>query len=318
MLKLQKSAIFQIIKYKFPMNYYNAFGLQIASEIELPGLLSGTGKIDLNIKLGKVPDKLSGIIKNRGAAYELTEDYFLLKIRNVAKFLVKKSEEIIIEKLPGASNEQLSLYTINTPIGVVLHRLGNIPLHASAVAFGDFCAVFTGMSGAGKSTISTALNRKGYHLLTEEICAVSLSEKKIPVVHPGAAYTYLWRNTLDFFGYDKNKLFFRPNNPEKYRIPVNNNFCEKALPMKRLYVLSTKNSPDIETEEITGKQKFLPIRNNTYRYRIGKAIGKHGTSFMLHTSIGKHTIVKRIKRPNGKMLVNEIVELIEKDIQKIS
>ena len=295
------------------MNYYKAFGLQIASELELPGLMHGNGKVDLNIKFGNVPEKLSGTLKSKGAAYELTEDSFLLRIKGVANFFVKKSNEIIIEKSSGVSNEQLSLFTINTPIGVVLHKLGNIPLHASAVEIGNSCVVFTGASGAGKSTISSALVKKGYRLLTEEICAISLSEKGIPVVHPGAAYTYLWSDILDFFGYDKSKLIHRPNNPEKYRIPVNNNFCEKPLPLKKLYVLSTKNTSGIEIEEITGKEKFLPIKNNTYRRRIGKAVSKPETSFMFHTSIGKHTIVKRIKRPSKEIVIDELVDLILND-----
>jgi hypothetical protein len=298
------------------MNNYKAFGLQISSELQLSGLLPHKGEADVTIRFGKVPEQLPGALKAEGILYQINKDSLLLKIPNVGKYLIKDGKEIVIEKYNGVTEDELCLFTINTPIGALLHQRGFFPLHASAVEIDDACVVFTGVSGAGKSSILTAFQKHGYRILTEEICSISLSENNIPYVHPGAAYTYLWSDVLAYFDIDSSKLKHRPNNPEKYKLPLDENFCDKRLPLKRIYILNTHNSPDIKIEELKGQDKILPIKNNSYRKRIGTSITNPIESFSNYSNIGKHVIIKQISRPKSKLCVEEIYESIIKDLKK--
>jgi hypothetical protein len=68
-------------------------------------------------------------------------------------------------------------------------------------------------------------------------------------------------------------------------------------------------------EEIKGQEKFLPIKHNAYRYRIGNAISSPAASFNMQTSIGKHTMVKRISRPDGKVNIDLLRERIISDLE---
>ncbi len=297
------------------MYYYTAFGLQIASEPELPGLMPGAGIPDVTIRFGEVPEHLPEPIKNKGVAYELNEGSFLLRVPCIARFLVSQGNEIVIDRASGTDDVDLSLFTINTPIGVLLYQRGFLPMHASAIEVNGVCVIFTGVSGVGKSTILASFHQHGYHVVADEICAISLSDKGVPFVHPGVAYTWLWRDVLDHFEKDVTTLKHRQNNPEKYKVPIEKRFYTMPLPLKRVYVLSTKNTPGIEMVEIKGQDKFVPIKHNAYRYRIGNAISNPAASFNMQTSIGKHTIVKRISRPDGKINIDLLRERIISDLE---
>jgi len=298
------------------MQHYTAFGLQIASEPELPGLIPGNGNPDVTIRFGDVPEHLPEPIKGKGVAYELNEGSFLLRVPGVARLLVNHGNEIIIERVGEAEDIDISVFAINTPIGALLYQRGYLPMHASAIKVNGGCVMFTGVSGVGKSTILASLYQHGYHVVADEICAISLSGDGVPLVHPGVAYTWLWRDVLDHFEKDVSGLNHRQNNPEKYKVPIDERFYNKPLPLQRVYVLSTKNTPGIEMEEIKGHDKFLPIKHNAYRYRIGNAISTPAASFNMQTSIGKHAIVKRILRPDGKINIDLLRELIISDLEK--
>ncbi len=294
---------------------YSAFGLQISSELELPGLLHHDGKTDVSISFGEVPEQIGGKLKGSGVLYQASSEGLLLKIPDVANFLIRNGSEIRIKKCIGVTDEVLRLYTVNTPIGIILYQRGNLPLHASAIEVNNKCVVFTGESGAGKSTLLAAFHKKGYRVLTEEICSISLTEIGAPIAHPGAAYTFLWNDVIKHLGKDISKLKQRPNNPNKYKIEIDKGFCDKSLKMERIYILGTKNTAGIEMKEIKGSNKILPLKNNSYRKRIGDAIANPALSFMMHSNIGKHTTVKRISRPKDKLYIDEMFELIVNDIK---
>lgn len=299
------------------MNNYTAFGLQISSEPELPGLHPGNLNTDVTIRFGKVPEHLPEPTIGKGVAYELNGDCFLLKVPGIASFLVSCGNEIVIDKQPGADDHDIAMFTINTPIGVLLYQRGYLPLHASAIVVNGGCVIFTGISGAGKSTIFASFHQHGYQVLADEVCAISFSESGVPYVQPGAAYTYLWRDVLDHLGKDISSLNHRNNNPEKYKLHIDEGFCHEALPLKRIYVLTTKNTPGIEIEEIKGKEKFLPIKQNSYRPRIGKEICNAASAFIMHANICKHAVVKKVSRPRDLINIDQLRELIIKDMDTL-
>ena len=299
------------------MNNYTAFGLQIVSEPELPGLLPGNGSPEVTIRFGKVPENLPEPIKGKGVAYELNANSFLLKVPGIANFMVNHGNEIVIEKQSSADDHDIALFTINTPIGALLYQRGYLPLHASAIEVNGGCAIFTGVSGAGKSTIFASFHQHGYHVLADEVCAISLSGNGIPYVQPGVGYTYLWRDVLDHLDKDASTLIHRNNNPEKFKLSIDERFCQEALPLKRIYVLTTKNTPGIEIEEIKGKEKFLPIKQNSYRPRIGKEICNAASAFIMHANICKHAVVKKVSRPRDLINIDQLRELIIKDMDTL-
>ncbi len=298
------------------MYYYSAFGLQIASEPELPGLIPGSGNPEITIRFGEVPMHLSGELKGKGVAYEVANDQFLLRVPGVARFLVSSGKEMIIEREKASDDIDISLFTINTPIGALLYQRGFLPMHASAVELGGRCVLFAGVSGSGKSTILAALHQHGYHMVADEICVISLSGDGMPQVHPGVGYTWLWRNTLDHFGKDTASLKHRPNNPEKYKICIEERFYQMNLPLKAVYILNSGKYQGIEMKEIRGNEKFRQIMYNAYRYRIGNIIHNPAVFFRLRASIGNQAMIKGVYRPEGSRNIDILRDFIINDLEK--
>jgi hypothetical protein len=70
---------------------------------------------------------------------------------------------------PHALLEQLTHYTLLYPALLAAEQRGRFALHGGAVAHNSRALVLAGLPGAGKSTLSTLLQRRGYTLLADNI-----------------------------------------------------------------------------------------------------------------------------------------------------
>lgn len=68
--------------------------------------------------------------------------------------------------------ESLSEYAVLYPALVAAERRGRYPLHASAVVAGGRAVVLLGLPGAGKSTLSAALQARGLAVLSDNLITV--------------------------------------------------------------------------------------------------------------------------------------------------
>ena len=66
------------------------------------------------------------------------------------------------------SDENAVRESINTVAMYLVAQAGRIPVHASAVMFGDRAIVLAGRSGAGKSSLAMAADRAGYPVLSDD------------------------------------------------------------------------------------------------------------------------------------------------------
>ena len=69
-------------------------------------------------------------------------------------------------------------------------------LHASAVRVNGRAVLFCGSSGAGKSTLAAALAQRGYPLVTDDVCTLSIGEAGAPVVYPDGRQLKFWAQAI--------------------------------------------------------------------------------------------------------------------------
>jgi len=153
------------------MNYvYHAYGLNIRSDLELPLLLPGKGNPDVTISYGTVPDSLPDV-KGKGICFQAAKGELLLNVPNVAKYLIKNGDTIIIERHPETDADSVRLFLLGAAIGTLLHQRGFLVLHANAIVVDGGAVLFMGESGVGKSTTAAAFNQKGYAIAADDVCA---------------------------------------------------------------------------------------------------------------------------------------------------
>jgi hypothetical protein len=275
---------------------YKAFGLNISSEHLLPELETGTGKPDVVIRYGKVPEHLENpdFIAVR---FEAGKQDFLLRVDGVARFRVKNGCEVIIDKVSGIEDHDVTLFLMGSAMGALLHQRGLLPVHGSAVCRDGEAIIFAGVSGAGKSTLAAAFIKKGYQLLADDISAIMLNEKEEPVVLPGFPQIKLWADALKKLGENPKAYKKIRFGIDKRRLPVHDYFCNAPHRVKAIIVLSSHNGSEKELKKINGTDRFNIIKNQTYRFNYLEGLGQKDQHFNIAVKAANTIPIFRLKRP---------------------
>ena len=235
------------------MYNYTAYNLNISSAILLPELQASTHQIaDVVITFGKVDLTLP--------QPEPTWDYFHLEgdsaylyWKVVGKFLVKSGYEIIIDPLPDVEERVLRLPLLGAVLAMLLHQRQYLVLHASAMAIGDSAAVFLGPKGQGKSTMAATLYGRGHKQMTDDAAAINIDSDSDtpPILLPGFPQIKLWPEAATAaLGDNPEKLRKIHPEVEKRARPTVENFLQKSLPLKRVYILSQGSDIKIKPLQI--------------------------------------------------------------------
>ncbi|HTC04061.1 MAG TPA: hypothetical protein VK749_11715, partial [Xanthobacteraceae bacterium] len=180
------------------MQFYRIAGLSVSSEIELPGLIASTVERlpQVSIRRGAVPENLSDS-RATGPTWQVADKQFLLRIPNVARFLLNDGREIVVAPETDESVADIPIFILGTVFGILLHQREQIVLHASAVRVNGRAVLFCGPSGAGKSTLAAALAQRGYPLVTDDVCTLSADGPGAPLVHPDGRQLKLWAHAIE-------------------------------------------------------------------------------------------------------------------------
>lgn len=156
------------------MFQYLAFGLYIQSEILLPELFPAKfATADVTIKLDKTPLSIEGKGYYSDAySYTINDNEYLFEVKGISKYYGAYGNEIIIEPYPEADDRSVRMHILGGLMANILLQRGYIPLHVSAILKEGKLILFTGYSGAGKSTTLAQLHLQGYKIFTDDICVL--------------------------------------------------------------------------------------------------------------------------------------------------
>ncbi len=285
-----------------PPYTYTFSGLLIHSEIHLPELLTPTceNSFDVKIKNGVLPDSLESSNKpNRWM--EVRDNEVLLKIPDVACFLIRAGNEIIIHKLAYASDADMRLYLLGSAFGALFLQRGDFPLHASVLKIGENAVAFVGESGTGKSTLAGWLNRT-YPLLSDDVCVIRFDVNNIPYAYPNVPRVKLRRDALEAFGVNTRGLQRDYTRNDKYHLFVNERFHNHPIPIGCLNILEfsenlTSNLPIFDP--ISAAESVCAIRDNTYRVEYISAMGLTRKHYLYCVRLARQIKVQRFLRSRG-------------------
>lgn len=283
---------------------YKAFGICFLSEFEIPELILTHEKSDVNIRLGKTPANLNKEAK-RGVKFQATKNEFLLEVDQIAKYYVKDGNEIVVEPYTKP-NEEVRLFLLGSAFGALFLQRGLLPIHGSAVKFGNSASIFTGLSGVGKSTIASYFAQNNFQVLADDISVLREDLK----VYAGFPKMKLWKDVLKAMHIETEGLLKIRPELEKFHIPISNYFYAEPLPLNRVFILNSKNSKGFEAEELTGIRKFNAIKNHTYRFRFVQGLEQHVDHFKILNNLLPNIKVYRISRPNAPIMIKELADYL--------
>jgi hypothetical protein len=301
--------------------FYWAFGLTIGSCLEIPELIPVEeipDEPDVLIRGGSVPESLENP-KNTGVRFQASPNCFLLKVDNIAKFLVSDGCRITVELVPGAEARDIRCFMLGSAFGALIHQRGLLPLHASAIKVNSHCVVFCGISGSGKSTTAKAFIKRGYPLHTDDICVISSSVNGTDgtlIAYPGYPQLKLWEDTLNKIGISSTSYSRVRSTLDKFAIPIPDRFNQEPLPIKNIYILSPWLKGELELSDVTGMNKFNALKKYTFRFRFVEGLDQELPHFKITGLVGNRVPIRVIQRPQSLFLVDQLVDLLEKDFSE--
>ncbi len=270
------------------MPRYRISGLSVQSEMELPGLISGQedrGEPDVDIRFGTVPETLESPIHS-GPTWEIERDRFLLRVLDIARFLMVQGRHIVVEPLARAEPADIATFLIGGVFGILLHQRGLVVLHASGVAVNGKAVLFCGPSGAGKSTLAAALNKRGFLVVTDDVCAVTLGPSGAAMIHPDGRQMKLWGQAVAALGLDAQRGSQIRSQIGKFYVDPANPGAPSSLPIAAVYVLRRERAPlasGIEAPRLVDAARLL--ERNAYRPMFIKRMGQKEIYFRAASAI---------------------------------
>jgi hypothetical protein len=293
----------------------------LESEVTIPELkLQETGIADAFIRLGKVPDKLENVVANE-SRWWASRDEYLLRVPGVASFHVSHGREVVVEPAPDALAGDIRAYLLAPIFSTLCYQAGMYSLHASSVQVGDGVAAFLGNSGAGKSTLAAYLERRGYPVVSDDICLLdprAMESGGEAVVVPVAPALKLWRSALEQLGARPEELPRVFSRDDKYRLKVGE--IEERLPLREIFFLEWAEDPDALAEfiPVEGVHAITRLMEFTHYDYLMKPTGRQTENFLLGGRILSQVRACVFRRPRNFSRIDDVMDALARRLQASS
>lgn len=215
-------------------------GWRVQSEMRLPELAPWPGDDrppDIVIRFGSIPERLDDAVHARGALQIDRSGTCLLRIKNIAAYLVKPGE-VTLAPNNGADEAEIRVFLLGSVFGFLCHQRGLFPLHASCVAIGGKAVALCGPTGAGKSTTATHLTLRGHRLVADDVCVIDVAAAGGPRVLPAFPRLKLTEEALSALkisseGVERDRL----GALDKFHYTPTESFAAGAMPLGGIFLL---------------------------------------------------------------------------------
>ncbi len=290
---------------------YTAYGLNFASSFPIPELIPHKNSSpDIIIRLGDVPKNLP-FASDFGLVWQSAPGKLLVSVREIARYLIVENREIIIEPLPGISEEKVRVFLLGSVLGALLHARQMLVLHSSVIETKNGAILFMGHSGAGKSTLLGSFLKRGYAMLADDKAGIIVDENGVSKAMPGFPYARLTVQTVKELNYPVNGLKVNEG-IGKYIVPIKN-FCSVPIKVQAAYSLKVYNKSEIALESLPVMDAFQVLNRRTYRRRFMHRTEQLQSHFEIIGALSRQVRVSRVFRPDDASRIEELADRIEED-----
>jgi hypothetical protein len=299
------------------VEFYRISGLSVASEIVLPGLIAGASSMppEVTIRRGEVPDALPDATSS-GITWQKCDQQFLLRIPAIARFMLVGGRDIVVAPESEADPGDVPVFLLGTVFGILLHQREQIVLHASAVEVNNKAIVFCGASGAGKSTLAAALAHRGYPVVTDDVCGLSLHDD-VPTVHPDGRHLKLWAQAIARLDLAERRGARVRQKLEKFFVDPHNVSTE-PLPLGAIYVLREARPPNAAgISQPNVVDATLLLRRGAYRPLLVRQFDQKAAYFRAAARIANTAGIYHLTRAFDFAAMPDVIASLEHHWQEL-
>lgn len=294
---------------------YKIYGLTVESWMAFPELEPAPSEapVDVVFRLGETPAEIPGCLQ-KGARFQAAPGQLLVWMDGVARFLALEGREIVVEPAPGASDNDIRVLLLCSPLGAILLQRGLLPLHASAIATPRGAVLFMGASGVGKSTLAAEFRRRGFRPLADDISVVTFDEKGLPWVAAGYPQFKLWPDSAGGLVEDPAALPKMRKGSEKLLCEFRKDFKSEAMPLHGIYLLQTGSNVELTHSVERGLRRVTHLIEHTYRNKFLTGLQGKADHFKLVAKLAESVKITRVARPRGRFMLREVADWVAADI----
>lgn len=290
---------------------YHAFGLNICSELELPGILKAYNhRTDIKISTGEVTipfqQDTPNLCIDQKDVYLWWEDIGKVKIsdgKHITVYRNKKNKNRIIP------------FILGPVMAALLHQRGFMVLHGSSVKINENAAIaFLGDSGLGKSTTAIQLYKKGYPLITDDVLALKF-DKGFPKVYPGYIHIRLSDQSFNQIKNITHVISPIRTIANKCFYDSSNNFSPEPTWLKGVYMLEKSNN--IRISPLNSQKDLIELITHSTAQRIFDN-SDQANNLLQCANLINNTHFCRLKTNHSFNDINKLIELVERDFSKIN
>lgn len=287
------------------MFHYQAFGLAIQSEIELPELIRSRTGIDLKISLDP-RDGSQEVCDDNLWVWQLTPEAAEFRNSQIGHFQVLGGREIRVTPGAAATVALIRTYILGTMLAVALYQRGRLVLHASAVDLQGEVVAFIGESGWGKSSMAAALHAQGHTLVADDLAPVDLDAEP-PCVAPGYPQIKLTNESAAALGIPGEQLVELHPTEGKRGCRLTDGFARDTLPLRAIYVLAY--GPEQNITPLRPQEAVVELIRHSYPSRL---LVSGGAAHLRQCARLVATVpIYRLSRPQRLSALPDLADLIE-------
>ena len=294
---------------------YVCNGIYIESEFEFPELISVKQEY-IFVRLRIFFKRFNNVVSN-GLIYQISEAGFMLDITNVARYLLKPNNELLVDPYEGADPSAIRLFILSAIISVLIYQNNMMAIHSSSVIIKDQAVIIAGDSGAGKSTVALGLHNKKYEILNDDITTVFFDDISQPFVYPGNRHLRLWPKSLNDFGYKESEFQKIRPEVEKFSFPLLRSKNIDPVSLKAIFLINSEEIEEIEKKKLKGIELFENLKQSTFSYKLVKDLRKEAVQFKLCATLANKIPVFQITRPQN-MKSTDFVDYMSNQLSEIS
>jgi len=267
----------------------------------------GSIESDVFVTFGRVDDYNDRFENNE------QDTHLLGIIPDIAHTFISKGKQIVLEPFPGISQESLRSCILGSAMTVLLQQRGFLVLHASCVVIDGMAVAFLGHSGAGKSTICSAFQARGYKFLTDDVMALKIDSQEIMVI-PSIPEIKLRDDSASVTNLSGGSL--SPLHPltQKKIHRVRESFDRRVAPLKQIYVLEQGERNYIQ---LLGVQAaFVELIRHTRSVATLRTQNLDRVHFDRCATLSNNVAISKLVRKFALSELDSVVSLVKDSLMK--
>ena len=290
---------------------YRAYGINIVSDIACPELLEGSHPAQVQIRIGMVPEKLTGkhVV---GHKFTAKPGQLLINTDQIAKIMISDGTQMLVEARPGAQDYELRLLLLGWGFSGLPQQRNILPLHGGAVKIGQEALILCAVSQVGKSTLTATFVQEGYPFLDDNIIAIQDVDGILTVI-PGYPQIKLWADSLTHLGIEPIGLQPVRLGMQKYSLSFRDMFHDAPMPIGAIYILSITKQPQLNLINLTGWDKLTALSSQVFCQRFVHGLGKGEFQFKVLLNLAQQVPVAQVLIPEHRPSPQDLMDFIMDD-----